>query len=167
MAEKDTKFSSNIKYNGVLVFSEFYKFCHSWLLEELGLEIAEEKYAEKIEGDTKNIDIVWVCTKKLTDYFKFEMKVEFEIRKLAKIEITKGTAKIKADKGDIKVKVKGVLIRDYEGKFETNGFLKFLRAIYEKYVIPSRIDQFEEKIIGDCDEFLNQGKAYLNLEGKK
>jgi hypothetical protein len=86
---------------------------------------------------------------------------------LKKVEIQKGDKKINTEEGEVKVKVTGTLIRDYQGKFDQSGFLKFLRAIYEKWVIPSRIDQFEDKVIGDCDEFLSQAKAYLDLEGKK
>jgi len=63
--------------------------------------------------------------------------------------------------------IKGTLVRDYDGKFETTAFRKFLRAIYEKWVIASRITEYEDKIAGACDEFLEQAKAYLDLEGKK
>ena len=55
----------------------------------------------------------------------------------------------------------------YEGKFEKGAFRKFLRSIYEKWVIPARIEQYEEKLIGDCDEYLAQAKAFLALEGKR
>ncbi len=67
----------------------------------------------------------------------------------------------------METKVTGVLIRDYDGKFETGAFKKFLRSIYEKWVIKARIEQFEMKLIGDCDEFLSQAKAYLDLAGKR
>ena len=69
--------------------------------------------------------------------------------------------------GSVEIKIKGTLIRDYEGKFETTSTKKFMRSIYEKWVIPSRLNEFEEKIIGDSDEFLSQAKAFLDLEGKK
>ena len=41
-----------------------------------------------------------------------------------------------------------------------------MRAIYEKWVIPSRIDEYGGKVIGDCDEFLGEVKSYLALEGQ-
>ncbi|MEK6847833.1 MAG: hypothetical protein AABX50_01770, partial [Nanoarchaeota archaeon] len=63
--------------------------------------------------------------------------------------------------------IKGILVRDYNGKFETTAFKKFLRSIYEKWVIPSSIDEYQAKIASDSDGFLNQAKAYLDLEGKK
>ncbi len=167
MAEKNTLFSSKVKYTGIFSFNDFYKFCYDWLKEETGLDIAEEKYVEKLKGDTKDIDIAWKGTRKITDYFKFEMDVSFRILGLKKVEITKDNAKVETNTGSVEIKVKSTLIRDYEGKFEKDAIRKFLRGIYEKWVITSRIEEMEGKLIGDSDEFLGQAKAYLDLEGKK
>ena len=167
MAEKDTIFSSKIKYNGIFSFKNFYAFCYDWLTEETDLSISEDKYAEKLETDSKNIDIKWTGLRKVTDYFKFDIKVKFKITGLTEVEIQEGSTKIKTNKGIVEIDVKGVLVRDYEGKFESKASQKFLRSIYEKWVIPSRITEYENKIAGDCDEFLNQAKSYLDLEGKR
>jgi len=167
MAEKDEIFSSEMKHVGFFNFKEFYKFCYDWIEDEIGIKMAEKKYEEKLAADSKEIIIEWEEAKKLTDYFKFEMKVAFTVRKLKEVEINQGGKKIKTNSGDVKVKVKGILVRDYAGKFETSAFNKFMRSIYEKWVITSRIDQFEDKIIGDCDEFLGQAKSYLDLEAKR
>ncbi|MFA4952678.1 MAG: hypothetical protein WC584_00480 [Candidatus Pacearchaeota archaeon] len=167
MAEKDIVFSSKVKYNGVFNFADFYKFCYDWLTEETLLLMNEDKYVEKILGDSKNIDIMWTGFRKITDYFKFDAKITFKILGLTKVEITEGGKKVNTNKGSVEISIKGTLTRDYKGKFETNAFNKFLRSIYEKWVIPSRVDQMEDKIIGGCDEFLGQAKAYLDLEGKR
>lgn len=167
MAEKNTLFSSKVKYTGIFSFNDFYKFCYDWLKEETGLDIAEEKYVEKLKGDSKDIEIAWKGTRKITDYFKFEVDVSFRILGLKKVEITKENVKVETNTGSVEIKVKSTLVRDYEGKFEKDAIRKFLRAIYEKWVITSRINEMEEKLIGDSDEFLGQAKAYLDLEGKK
>jgi len=167
MAEKEIKFSSSVKYEGIFLFKDFYKFCYDWLNDETGLDISEDKYKEKLKGNSKELEIKWTGTKKVTDYFKFEIKADFEIKDLVNVEIKQGDAKIKTNKGSVQIKVKGTLIRDYQGKFERTSFQKFFRGIYEKWVIPSRIEQFEDKLVEECDEFLSQAKAYLDLEGKK
>ena len=167
MAEKDTIFSSSIKSSGIFSFQDFYNFCYDWLTEESGLRISENKYAEKLSGDSKNIDIEWTGTKDITDYFRFEVKVKFNVIGLTQVEINKNGAKIKTNKGGIKIQVQGILVKDYKGKFESSAFSKFMRDIYEKLVITSRIEQFKEKLAGTCDEFLSQTKAYLDLEGKR
>jgi len=167
MSEKETIFSSRISYTGIFSFKDFYKFCYEWLAEETGLELSENRYSEKIDGVTKNIDVVWSGGKELTDYFKFEVGVSIKAGNLKEVEINQGGAKIKTNQGSVEVGIRGVLVKDYEGKFEMTAFKKFLRGIYEKWVIPSAIEEYQGKISSSCDLFLNQAKAYLDLEGKK
>lgn len=167
MAEKETIFSSKIKSTGIFSFKDFYKFCYSWLKDELGFDIMEDKYTEKIDGASKKIEVKWTCKKKLTDYFRFDAEIEMKVENLKEIEVNQGGAKIKTNQGAVEMSIKGILVRDYNGKFETTAFNKFLRNIYEKWVIPATIDQYQAKIASDSDMFLNQAKAYLDLEGKK
>jgi hypothetical protein len=165
--EQDKIFSSKISYDGILNFKDFYKFCYQWLSEEAGLGMVEGKYAEKISGDAKGIDVEWRGSRKVTDYFKFQVDVKFKVLNLTNVEITQDGKKIKMNKGSVEVAVKGTLIRDYEGKFEKTSTQKFMRAIYEKWVIYSRIKEYEDKLVNDCNEFLGQAKAFLDLEGKR
>jgi len=167
MAEKETVFTSKIIYNGYFSFSEFYNFCYSWLTEETGLLIIEKKYSEKIVGDAKNIEITWMGHKKMTDYFQLETKIDFRITGLTKVEINQGGVKVNTNKGSVEIKMASSLLRDYQGKYETSAIRKFLRSVYEKWIIPSRIDEFGGTVYKESDEFLNQAKAYLDLEGKK
>jgi hypothetical protein len=167
MAEKDKIFSSKIKYNGIFDFAAFYKFCYDWLKEETGLSVSEGKYAEKLSGDSKSITVEWTGTREMSDYFKFEAKITFNVIGLTTVEITQDGKKIKTNKGSVEIGINGTLVRDPKGKFEKTGFQKFLRGIYEKMVITERIEQMQGKVASDCDEFLSQAKAYLDLEGKK
>ena len=166
MAEKDKIFSSKVKYDGLMDFKEFYKFCYQWLVEEAELDVVENKYAEKISGDSKNVDVEWSGKRKVTDYFMFQVSVKFKVLNLTNVEITQEGRKIKMNKGSVEVSISGTLVKDYEGKFEQNSTQKFMRAIYEKWVIHSRVKEYEGKLIGDCNEFLAQAKAFLDLEGK-
>lgn len=166
MAEKEQIYSSKIKYDGIFNFKDYYKFCYNWLTEETGLDLIEDEYSEKISGNAKEIKVVWKGSSKLTDYFKFEFKVEFHILNMVDVEINQDGVKTKTNKGSVKTTVKGILVRDYQGKFETSAFNKFIRGIYEKYMITQRVQQFEDYIASKCDEFLGQSKAYLDLEGK-
>lgn len=167
MSETETIFSSKVSFKGVFSFKDFYKFCYDWLTEESGLDVSEGKYAEKIAGDAKEIEVKWSASKKATDYFKFVVKVKFIVIGLKKVEVIQDSVKVKTNEGKVDLGVKADLVRDYQGKFETSAFNKFLRSIYEKWVIPSRITQYEDKLAGICDTFLGQAKAYLDLESKK
>lgn len=167
MPEKEQVFSSKVKYDGLLDFPAFYKFCYQWLSEEFGFDMSETAYKEKIKGDSKDIEIEWKGSSKVTDYFKFEIKINFMVIGLKDVEVVKDNAKIKMNKGSVEIKIKGTLVRDYKGKFEVNATQKFRRSIYEKWIIPSRIEEYEGKLVGMCDEFLAQAKAFLDLSGKK
>lgn len=166
-AFKEEKFVSSVKYTGIFNFSDFYNFCYKWLNEEFGLDIAEDKYTEKIVGESKEVIVKWTCEKKLNDYFKDIVKVEFKILGLTKVELMQDNKKIKTNSGNIEIKVKGILQKDYEGKFDTSVTKQFLRGIYEKWIIKSNIKALEDKLIEDCDEFLTQAKSFLDLEGRK
>ena len=167
MAEVEEIYSSKIKYDGLFPFKDFYKFCHEYITEEVGIDLIEKEYSEKINGNEKEVKIKWEGTKDLTDYFQFQIKVEFHILKLSNVEVNKEGVKIKTNSGSVKIDVKGMLIRDYKGKFETSSSMKFMRGIYEKWVITQRVAQFEDYVTGKCEGFLEQAKAYLDIEGKK
>lgn len=159
-------YSTKMKYDGIFSFKDYYKFCYDWLNEETGVDLSEKEYNEKITGNSKELKVKWEGEKKLTDYFKFVIKVEFHITNMSNVEINREGAKIKTNQGSVKTSVKGILVRDYEGKFETKPFDKFLRGIYEKWVITQRIQQFQDFVAGKCDGFLEQAKAYLDIEGR-
>lgn len=165
--EEETVFSSKVKYNGIVSFADFYKFCYDWLVDDAGLDVAEKKYSEKIKGDAKDIEIEWEGTKKVTDYFKYKVKITYRIVGLTKVDVMEGNVKVSTNKGSVEIGVKGILMRDYEGKMEKSGFQKFLRGVYDKWVIPARIKEFEDRLATSCDNFISQAKAYLDLEGKK
>jgi hypothetical protein len=166
MVEKKQIFSSRINYEGVVSFSDYYKFCYDWLTKQIDLILQEKNYIEKIKGDTKDLSIDWSGEKPLTDYFKFEILIQFRVFGLKNVEIFENKQKVKTNKGRVEMQVNGTLIRDYSGKFETTPFRKFMRNVYEKWIISSEIEKFEEYIMLQCDEFLKQAKAYLDLEGK-
>ncbi len=167
MAEQDKLISTKTKYTGFFHFKDFYQFCHDWLVEDFGLDVTEKKYQEKLAGDAKEVEIEWEGYKKVTDYFQFKVVVKWRILGLKNVEINQGGKKIKTNEGSVEIRLAGTLIRDYEGKFEKDAFRKFLRSVYEKWVIPSRIDQMEEKLFSDSNEFLEQAKAFLTMEGQK
>ena len=103
MAEKETVFSSRIKYKGIFSFKDFYNFCYQWLTEETGLYVMETKYSEKIVGDSKTIEVKWDGQMDMTDYFRFETEVVFNIVGLKKVEIAQEGVKVESNTGSIEI----------------------------------------------------------------
>lgn len=165
MAEKDTIIKGKLKQSGIFNFNEFYEFAYHWLMEE-GYDVNEKKYSEKVEGDAKKIEISWEGSKKVSDYFKYILGVEWQILGLKKTEVMREGKKIKTNTGQIEMRFKAVIVKDYESRWEDNPIFKFLRGVYDRYIIRSRIDEYEDKVVEDLDELIAQCKSFLAIEAQ-
>ena len=166
MTEKDTIFSSKVKNKkAIFDLGSLYDFCYTWLMDE-GYVVTENTYSEKVAGSSKELEIIWTAEQEISDYFKFIIKIRWFIVGLKDVEVERGGEKTKLNKGDLELGVKGVLVKDYEGSWDKNAFYNFLKKVYNRYIIRGRIEQYEDKLFGDCDDFLAQVKAWLQLEGK-
>lgn len=166
MSEKDTIFKGKIKSTGIFDFKDFYSFSYDWLRGE-GYDVFERRYAEKVAGDTKQIEVVWEADREISDYFKFRIVMEWMITGMKSVEVQKEGQKIKMDSGGVEIKFRAVLIKDYEDRWENNPFWKFLRGIYEKYIIRSRIEEYQIKLLEELGELVSQCKAFLSMEGQQ
>ena len=165
MSEKDSIFKGRIIQKGIFNFKDVYEFLYDYLVDE-NYDISETKYVEKLEGNTKNLEIVWDATKEVSDYFKFEITATWSILGLKKVKVKKDDQEIIMDSGSIEIKFTAVLIKDYENRWENNPQLKFIRGMYDRYIIRSRIDSYEIKIWEEINELIAQTKSFLAIEGQ-
>ena len=166
MSEKDKISEIKVTYDGVFDFKEVYSFLYT-LLSDWNYNIDEKVYTEKSKGDSKELEIKWEAERKVSDYFKFQLNVEWRILGMKDVEITKDGKKSKANSGKVEIKISGYLIRDYEEKWSSTPFFRFIRGIYDKYLIGQTKEDYEEKIGDEIKEASDQLKAFLVLEGKK
>lgn len=164
MVEKDNVFKGKIKHSGIFDFKELYTFSYNWLVDE-GYEVTEKKYSEKIVPGAKEIDIEWNAYKKISDYFRFNIKMYWRIVGLVDVEVEENGKKRKMNKGTTEIKFSAILEKDYENRWENNPIAKFLRGVYDRYVIRGRIEQYEGKIFAENDELIAQIKSFLAIEG--
>ncbi|MBS3099724.1 hypothetical protein J4463_00725 [Candidatus Pacearchaeota archaeon] len=166
MAEKEKIFEQKVKMSGLFDFKEVYQFVYRWLVEEK-YDVEEQKYSEEVTGDSKKIEIVWEANKKISDYFKNQMKLAWRIIGMKSVEVEKNGKKVKTNQGTFEVKISGTLIRDWGSRWDVNPFMKFLRGIYDEYIIKGTMKKYEIKLIRDVDEITEQVKAFLTIEGMK
>jgi hypothetical protein len=166
MAEKDILIGEKLDYNGLLNFSDFYGYAHTWFKEE-EYGVIEEKYSEKISGNSKEIDIEWKATKPISDYFKLEQKVKFEVRNMIEVEVEIDGQKKKMQQGKVRLEIKGALVKDVKSAWDVKPLYRFLRDTYNKYIIPQRIDAMEDKLKDDVRKFKDEMKAFLDLSGRR
>ena len=166
MAEKDTLLKEKIKQSGIFDFKEFYAFIYDWLASE-NYDVNEKKYSEKVSGDTKEIEIEWEGKRKVSDYFQFIIKIEWRILGMKKIKVKKGDKEVNMDSGSVEIKLSCVLVKDYENKWEDYPLWKFLRGVYDKYIIKNRIDEYEEKLKEEFNDIISNCKSFLAVEAKR
>ena len=166
MAEKEELIKEKIEYSGLFNFPAFYSFAHSWFKEN-DHGVNEDKYSEKVSGNKRDITIEWKATRKITDYFKGEYKIKFEIRDLVDVEAEINGSKEKMNQGKVSAEIKGIIISDFQSKWDKSAFSRFMRDFYNKFVIPSRVKQIKDEIIDTVRDFKEQLKAFLELTGRQ
>lgn len=167
MADKEQVTKETVEHRGVYNLSDVYSYSHGWLKDE-NYGVTEDKYSEKILANgSKDIDIEWTAYKKWSDYLAIEHKIKFEIRGMTDVEVEIDGTKQKSNKGNIKVEIKGMLIRDPESKFDTSPFWRAIRDTYNKFIIPARIDAMQDKVRDEVLKFKDSIKAFLDLEGRR
>jgi hypothetical protein len=167
MVEKDQIIKEKLDHSGIFNFSELYTFMHTWLKDNL-YGVNEEKYSEKVSGAARDISFEWKATRDISDYFKIEHTIRFDIIGLTEVEVEIDGKKKRMNRGKIAMEIKGVLVKDRKNTWdETSAVYKFLREVYNKYIIPSRIEAMENKVEVDARSFKDEVKAYLELTGKR
>lgn len=167
MVEKDTIVKEKLKYAGLLDLEQTYKFTYEWLKRE-DLNVIEDEYSEKVKSNGKELEIKWTASKKFTDYFKVVLSLKWRILGLSDVEVEVDGKKKKMNKAaDFSMEFKGVLEKDYSNKWEGSAFNKFIKDVYNKYVIPQRTDQKEDQVRDMVQNLKEELKAFLELTGRK
>ncbi|OYT40816.1 hypothetical protein B6U80_02380 [Candidatus Pacearchaeota archaeon ex4484_26] len=151
---------------GLFSFKELYGFAYRWLTTE-EYDVDEKEYTEKVKPYGKEIFIEWRARRRISDYFRFYIQVVFVVLGMTEVEVQKDGQKIKLNRGEIRIDVNVFLEKDYENRWETSPIAKFMRGIYDRYIIRGRILQYEIKIREEAMNFVDQIKAFLALETRK
>lgn len=166
MPEKSNVLKQFVKHKGYFNFKDLYNFCQEWLKDE-GYDLAEDQYTEKITNDGKEVIIRWTAKKEISDYFRNIIELRWHILHMKDAQVEVDGKKKKINEGDIKITFSADLERDYEKRWEDRPGWKFMRGIYDRYVIRTRIDEYEKRLIEKAAEFIEQVKGFLQLEVKK
>jgi hypothetical protein len=166
MGELDKIAETKIKHDGIFDFKEVYRFLYAQAAD-LEYEIEERVYSEKNSAKGKEVEIHWLAKRKISDYFKFRIKIDWLILGMTDVEVVKGGVKLNMNKGSLEIKFTVYLEKDYEERWSSTAFLKFLRGVYDNYIIRGRISDYEDKLCLEMNEISEQLKAFLVLEAKR
>ncbi len=152
-----------IKDRSIFNLDELYKLLLRWF-ELHNYDFQEQEYRDEDLGEgKKHLEIKWYAEKKIDDYFKFVMEINFFIIGLESVEIEREGVKHKTNRGEIEMRTKAYILKDWQAKFEQTALMKFLRDVYDKYIIRARIEGYEGELYEETYKILDEFKAFLNL----
>ena len=155
---------AKIKYKGIFDFKLLYKNLRDWLMAEGysdPCEGGEKKYCEKIKPAGKQIEVVWKSSKsEEVGYFNLKLDVNFFINALNEVEVERDGKKIKLDNCEIEMAFSSSLERNASKIWDENGLMF---KIYEKYIIPYKIEQFKIELYKDTNNLMDEVKNFFNI----
>jgi len=165
MAQKKEVYKEKLKQTGYWKYADVYNLAFSWLRDHQ-YKLKEDLYNEKLSANGKEVIIKWTAERKVTDYFKYQIKADWHILGMKDAEVEVDGKKVGTNKGEVEIIFKANIIKDYEKRWEDQPRWKFLRGIYEKFVIQATIDEFEDDLENDAKDMIRDLKAFLNIPGR-
>lgn len=169
--EKDRVYKGKVKHSGIFDFKAFYDFLYDYLMDS-HYDVFEKKYGEIKKAESKNLDIFWEAKKPMASigkgpskYFVAQIQVRYTVLGLQKVKVKRDNEEVSMDSATLELDFTADLIKDPENKWD-GPFYKFLRNLYDKYIIKSRIEDYEMEVYQDVSEVINAVKAYLSIEGR-
>lgn len=162
MPQKKLVCKEKLTQVGYWDYSEVYTMLYNWLKDH-GYNLTEPNYKEKLSGGGKEIIIKWEAKKMITDYFLYEIVLDWHILGMKDAEVEIDGKKVKTNKGELEIAFKGTVVKDYEKRWEDKPVHKFLRGVYENYVIRATIEEYEDDLEAQTKELISDLKAFLRI----
>ncbi len=155
----DTK----IKQKGIFALDELYILLYQWFKRYGYTTFREVEYLEKRMPNGKEISIKWYGNRKINEYIRYVIEINFLVLGFQEIEVEKDNKRYKSGKGDIEMRFRSYLEIDYENMWGQSAMTRFFRAIYDKYILGSKIEQYEDELYEETYKLMDQARSFLNL----
>lgn len=143
-------------------YENLYTMLFEWLKDNQYI-IDEKSYKERLSDYGKEITIEWEASKEISDYFEYRISLDWHILGMKDAEVEIDGKKTKTNKGEVEIVFKAEIIKDYEKRWENTPFYKFLRGLYEQYIIRETIDEYELELEEETKELLSDLKSFLRI----
>ncbi|MEM4266816.1 MAG: hypothetical protein QW404_02055 [Candidatus Nanoarchaeia archaeon] len=134
---KETRFkifSNRIIQEGPFDINLIYKTLREWF-ERKKYEYTEVENTTNFKPKGAEIKVRMRGEKEVTDYYKFTINVNFLILETEKVKIKDKVL----DLGKMEVRIETFMEVDYRKKFQKSRMGKFIRFIYNNYIIKDEI----------------------------
>ena len=159
--------------NPVYVFgskSSYYQLKHSGLfkinnilkelkseLNKLHYDVEDKDHSEAVKASGKELTVEWKCSRNINEYIQFNLSIM--IITLRQVDVT--VNKKKMQKGDFEFRLSANMKKNYEKSFKSTNAGEIQRHLYEKFIIPSKLDKGEDKLESEGKRFVEIVKENL------
>ncbi len=136
-----------MKYKDIFNLRDFYETLYYWFREygwqgitNTGKDQEEQFeilfHEQHLPGGAKNVTIKWRLQKKAPNAsgLHYYIDMDFIVIALTNTEVIREGRKLKTNKGEIGMEIKGFIEKKYEKDFGNDGFLKFFLGLFNDRV---------------------------------
>jgi hypothetical protein len=163
MAEKKIVFrDKTLQFQGLFEIKGLFRSIVKWL-DEHNYDLFENKNYEEIFENDKKIVFELLPYKKITDYYKFEIRIYLTCESLKEAEVELNGVKYRLLKGNMTCTFDATMITDYENRWESRPQYFFFRTLMDKFIYRSHTREYEHELRTDVQQLEEEMKAYLNM----
>jgi hypothetical protein len=163
VAEKKIVYQDKfMSFEGLFDMKGLFRTITKWF-NDRGYDMFENKNFEEVYEDGKKILFELIPYKKMSDYYKIEVRIFAVFENLKEVELEIKGVKQRLLKGRADFTFDAILVTDYENRWEGRPAYYFYRALVDKFIYKSYTDQYEAELIKDAKEVQEEIKAYLNM----
>ncbi len=158
MAEETSVITVKLNQKSVFKIKDFYTFLYNTINNQ-GFTIFEDEFS----SNGPVVSFEWSCEKKVDDYIKYKLWLSTKITKEKDVVVKRGEISEPMIRAQVEFKLKGIIVTDWQNRWETNPFVKFLKAIYDRYLYKSTFDLRKKKLVEIVNLIENEVKSFFEL----
>lgn len=152
-----------LDFEGLFDIKELYHVFDSWF-QENGYDKREYANLEKMTSKGKYVEWDLRPWRTMSDYNRFEMKIQVRISEIMDVVVEKDGVKKKLSKGKINMIFQAWLQTDIEGLWDSKPLFYFIHQIFDKYLYRSVGKKMEEDLVYDVKMVRKMISTYLNID---
>ena len=152
-----------IEQKAIFNFADLYRLLKSWF-DLHRYDFYEKEYIDEMKESGKKSDsIKWEAERKVDDYTRFHIEIRFKLNDVEDVQLKDRIA----CRGVCNMKFESFLEKDYEDRWEANFFIKFLRSLYDHFILRGKFQRYSEELKEETYDVFGQAKSFLNLRGER
>lgn len=151
-----------VTYSGIYDFKALIGNIKSYLNHK-NYVIADEEHTESVKPNGREIKIVMSPFRDVDEYVKFKMNFIILFFRELDVIVEEDGRKVKKQQGDVEFWVKCSIQKNYKKTFAKSKFGEFMRQTYEKYLTKSRLENYENKLLKEAQDLVDEVKKSLGL----